>query len=156
MNLKFLIAISSTSIFGLGLYTAFAGEVIEDKGLMVCATDKWDEKELEKGHKLADSTMRCVLIPESKRGKITEACAGKYEYKPDGSWKGTGSCTDTYPGGDKLFLTWEEGSDMKEYIYTKTGGTGSYNGASGGGTYSYESLTDSLSVGQYQGKIVLP
>ena len=37
-----------------------------------------------------------------------------------------------------------------------TGGTGKYEGASGGGTYMYESLTDTLTGGTYQGKLVLP
>jgi len=46
---------------------------------------------------------------------------GKYEYMPDGSSKGTGTCTSTYKDGDKLNLTWEEGSQLKEYIYKWTG-----------------------------------
>lgn len=37
-----------------------------------------------------------------------------------------------------------------------TGGTGKYEGASGGGTYFYESLTDTLAGGTYKGKLVLP
>ena len=51
---------------------------------------------------------------------------------------------------------WEEGSHLKEYSYKITGGTGKYQGASGGGTYFYESLTDTLSGGRYNGKIELP
>ena len=31
-------------------------------------------------------------------------------------------------------MSWEEGSHLKEYIYKNTGGTGKYEGASGGGT----------------------
>jgi len=80
---------------------------------------------------------------------------GKYEYMPDESWKGSGTCTDNYPDG-KVNLTWEEGSHLKEYTYTKTGGTGKYEGVKGGGTYMYQSLTDTLSGGRYKGTIQLP
>jgi hypothetical protein len=39
-------------IFGSG--AANAGETINDTGAIVCINDKWDEKEVEKGHKLVD------------------------------------------------------------------------------------------------------
>jgi hypothetical protein len=45
---------------------------------------------------------------------------------------------------------------FKEYTFKITGGSGKYQGASGGGTYIYESLTDILSGGRYNGKIELP
>ena len=70
--------------------------------------------------------------------------------------KGGGTCTNTYKGGDKISLTWEEGSHLKEYSYKNTGGTGKYEGASGGGTYTLEELTDTLLGGKYKGKIELP
>src|SRR6478672_9340957 len=52
---------------------------------------------------------------------------------------------DTYKDGDKLYESWEEGS-LKEYTYKTTGGTGKYQGASGGGTYFYENLTVTLAT----------
>ena len=67
---------------------------------------------------------------------------------PDKSYKGT--CTDTFKGGDKVNLTWEEGSHLKEYTLKYTGGTGKYEGASGGGTYTLEELTDTLQGGRYK------
>ena len=63
---------------------------------------------------------------------------------PDGSWKATGSCTNSYKGGDKSYETYEEGSHLKEYTYKKTGGTGKFEGVSGGGTYMYDGLTDTI------------
>jgi hypothetical protein len=51
---------------------------------------------------------------------------------------------------------WEEGSALKEYQYKITGGTGKYEGASGGGTYFYENVTDTLAGCTYKGQIVLP
>ena len=47
-------------------------------------------------------------------------------------------------------------SHLKEYTYKYTGGTGKYEGASGGGTYMYEGLTDTLFGGTYKGQLVLP
>ena len=75
---------------------------------------------------------------------------------PDGSWKGAGTCTDTFKDGNETNYTWEEGSHLKEYTYKYTGGAGKYQGATGEGTYTYENLTDTLQGGRYQGTIVLP
>ena len=58
--------------------------------------------------------------------------------------------TRNFKSGDHVTDTWEEGSHLKEYVYKTTGGTGKYQGASGGGTYSYDNLTDTLGGGQTQ------
>ena len=120
-------------------------------------TDRWDEKQLEKGHKLVDAAMRCVSIPHDPAApKYAQDYPGKYEYVPDGTWKAVGTCVDSYKDGDKKFEAWEEGSGLNEYTYKFTGGTGKYEGASGGGTYMYENLTDTLAGGTYKGMMVLP
>jgi hypothetical protein len=155
--MRLLVAVPVTlAILGCGM--AYAGTTIEKAGAIACVTDKWDEKEPEKGHKLVDAAMRCVLIPNA--GSVeelgTQDCVGKYEYMPDQSWTGSGTCTNTYKGGDKMFESWEEGSKLKEYTYKTTGGTGKYQGASGGGTYFYETLTDTLAGGTYKGSVQLP
>ena len=76
---------------------------------------------------------------------------------PDGSFKGSGTCTYTFKeAGDKMTDTWEEGSDLKENPYKITGGSGKYGRASGGGTYTYENLTDTLAGGRYKGQVILP
>ena len=51
---------------------------------------------------------------------------------------------------------WEEGSHLKAYTYKNTGGSGKYQNASGGGTYTLEELTDTLLGGKYKGTIELP
>jgi hypothetical protein len=140
---------------------ANAGGTIDEAGAIVCVNDKWDEKEIEKGHKLVDYAGRCVDVPDDTAApKSTADCVGKYEYMPDQSWKGSGTCTYTFKsgdkGGDKLYDSWEEGSHLKEYTYKNTGGTGKYEGASGGGTYTLEELTDTLLGGKYKGTIQLP
>jgi hypothetical protein len=82
---------------------------------------------------------------------------GKYEYMPDKSWKGSGTCTYKFKeAGDTITDSFEEGSHLKEYTYKITGGTGKYQGASGGGTYFYDQLTDRLAGGTYKGTIQLP
>jgi hypothetical protein len=141
----------------LGGGAAKAGQTIKDVGAMACVNDKWDVKEPEKGHKLVDYAGRCVNVPDDDAApKSTAECAGSYEYMPDESWKGSGTCTYTYKGGDKVNMTWEEGSHLKEYTYKNTGGTGKFEGASGGGTYTLEELTDTLLGGKYKGTIELP
>src|SRR5262249_22340576 len=139
----FIASTAALLIFGCG--AANAGQTINEAGAIACINYKWDEKEGEKGHKLVDYAGRCVHIPDRPAAPFATDCVGKYEYMPDESWNGTGTCTNTYKGGDTTSLTWEEGSHLKEYSYKLTGGSGKYQGATGGGTYVYENLTDTLS-----------
>src|SRR5215510_648261 len=137
--------------------SANAGQSFEESGVLVCVTDKWEVKEPEKGHKLVDAAMRCGVVPDNLTlEKSAQDCTGRYEYMPDGSWKSAGSCTNSFKSGDKSYETWEEGSHLKEYTYKKTGGTGKYAGADGGGTYMYEGLTNTVFGGRYKGQLVLP
>ena len=157
MHFKHLFIAVPTALLILGNGVANAGQTINDVGAIACVNDKWDKKEPEKGHKLVDYAGRCVNIPDDPAApKSTADCAGKYEYMPDESWKGSGTCTYTLKGGDKLNMTWEEGSHLKEYTYKNTGGTGKLEGARGGGTYTLEELTDTLLGGKYKGTIELP
>ena len=71
-------------------------------------------------------------------------------------YKGSGTCDQTIQGGDKKTVSWEEGTHMKEKVYKNTGGTGKYAGATGGGTYTSENITDATIVGRYKGKAELP
>ena len=132
---------------------ANAGETINEEGAIVCANDKWDENEAEKGHKLVDYAGRCINISgDPAAPRYRKECVGKYEYMPDKSWKGSGTCIYKFKeAGDKLTDSFEEGSHLKEYTYKWTGGTGKYEGASGGGTYLYDQLTDTLAGGRYKG-----
>ena len=157
MTFRQLFVAVPAALLVLGHGVANAGQTINDAGALGCVVDKWDEKEPDKGHKLVDYAGRCVLIPDDPAvPKGTQVCVGKYEYMPDASWKGIGTCTSTYKGGDKTYETFEEGSHLKEYSYKKTGGTGKYQGASGGGTYTNDNLTDTLTGGRFKGQLVLP
>jgi hypothetical protein len=98
-----------------------AGQTLDVASTIACVMDKWDEKEPDKGHKLVDAAMRCVIIPNGPaHPKFVQDCVGI------------------------------------EYTYRYTGGTGKYVGASGGGTYMYDSLTDTLTGGTFKGQMVLP
>lgn len=157
MKPRHLLLAMPAALLIVGCEAANAGKTIDEVGAIACVNDKWDEKEVEKGHKLVDYAGRCVNIPSDPGDeKVTEECVGTYEYMPDKSWKGAGTCTRTHQGGDKTFDTWEEGSALREYPYKITGGTGKYQSASGGGTYVYDNLTDTLSGGTYQGTMQLP
>ena len=157
MHLKHLFIAVPAALLILGGGAAKAGQPISDVGALACVNDKWDVKEPEKGHKLVDYAGRCVNVPDDPTTpKATAACVGKYEYMPDKSWKGSGTCTYTFKGGDKLNDSWEEGSHLKEYTFKNTGGTGMFEGAGGGGTYTLEELTDTLLGGRYKGTIELP
>jgi hypothetical protein len=157
MNLKYLFVAVPTALCIVGNWTANAGETINEAGALGLVVDKWDEKEVEKGHKLVDYAGRYVAIPDDPAAlKNTGDCIGKYEYMPDGSWKGTGTCTVTFKDEGTLQESFEEGSHLKEYTYKYTGGTGKFEGAKGEGTYTTENLTDTLAWGKYKGQIVLP
>jgi hypothetical protein len=141
----------------LGNGISNAGQTINEAGAFVCVNDKWDEKEPEKGHKLVDFAGRCVHVPDDPAAeKSTDDCVGTYEYMPDESWKGSGSCTMNFKDKSSITGNWEEGSHLKEYTWTVTGGTGKYNSASGDSTYAYDNLTDTLSGGRYKGTLKLP
>jgi hypothetical protein len=155
MNLKLFVGVPVALLF-LSSGGANAGNSGDEAGAIACINDKWDEKEIEKGHKLVDYAGRCIIIPDDLTWeKFAEDCVGKYEYMPDQSWKGSGTCTEKLKDG-KIFDSWEEGSQLKEYPYKFTGGTGKYQGVSGGGTYFYDNLTDTLTGGRFKGKRVVP
>ena len=157
MNRKHLAIALPAALVLLGGGVAKAGQTINEAGSLVCVNDKWDETEPDKGHKVVDYGGRCVGVPTDPAApQYAEDCIGKYEYMPDGSWKGVGTCTWIFKDGDKVYDTFEEGSHLKEYTYKVTGGTEKYEGASGDGTYFYDNLTDTLAAGTYKGTIVLP
>lgn len=153
---RLLVAVPAT-LLALGGHSVVLGGTIEEKGVIVCVNDKWDETEPEKGHKLVDYAGRCVKVPDdAATAKTTETCTGRYEYLADGSWTAKGACLAKTTGGDTVSVTWEEGSALKTYLYTATGGTGKFKDATGGGTYKYDQLTDTLFGGRYHSKLQVP
>jgi len=157
VNVKLFMSAALAAVPSLSAAPASAVETLKEVGALACVNDKWDEKEIEKGHKLVDYAGRCVRIPDDPaEARDTADCAGKYEYLPDETWKGSGTCTWNIKGGDKQYEVWEENSQLKDYPYKWTGGTGKFQGAKGSGTYTYENLTDTLAAGRYKGTMELP
>jgi hypothetical protein len=119
MNLMQLFVAMPAALFTLGNGVAIAGQTVDVAGAIACVNDKWTKSEPDKGHKLADLVQRCVIIPNHPAAlKFTQDCVGKSDYMPDKSWKASGTCTDTFKGGDKRYESWEEGSHLKEYTRT--------------------------------------
>lgn len=157
MTFTQLLLATSTGLLIIGNGAANAGQTINEVGAIACVNDKWDVKEPEKGHKLIDYAGRCVHIPDDPaEQKSADDCVGKYEFMPDESWKGSGTCTLNYKDKSSITGTWEEGSHLKESTWTVTDGTGKYKGAKGSSTYTMDELTDTLYGGRYKGTIELP
>jgi hypothetical protein len=157
MNPKQVLIGAPVALLLLSAIPAKAEQTIDEVAAMACINDKWDETELEKDHKTVDFAGRCINVPDDPaEAKSAGDCVGKYEFMADGSWKGSGTCTYSYKDGGTLSDAWEEGSHLKDYTYKYTGGTGKFEGATGGGTYMYENITDTLAGGRYKGQLVLP
>ena len=62
MNLKHLFIAVPAALLILGNGAANAGQTINEAGTVACATDKWNESEPEKGHKLVEYAGRCICI----------------------------------------------------------------------------------------------
>ena len=108
MSIKHLFVAIPAALFILGSGTANAGETINEVGTLACVNDKWDEKEVDKGHKLVNFAGRCMKLPSDPSAvKVPMDCVGNYEYMPDGSWKGAGTCTRIYKDGGKMTDAWE-------------------------------------------------
>jgi hypothetical protein len=91
MDLKHLLLAIPAALLILGGGPVKA-ETINEAGAIACVNDKWDEKEVDKGHKLVDNVSRCIIIPNDPAlPKHSEECVGKYEYMPDESWKASGT-----------------------------------------------------------------
>ena len=77
MNAKQILIAVPAALLILGNGAANAAETINDTGALACINDKWDEKEVDKGHKLVDYAGRCINIPADPAApKYTEDCVG--------------------------------------------------------------------------------
>ena len=78
MKLMHVFVASTAAFLILGSGAANAGQTINDEGVLACVSDKWDEKEVEKGHKLVDYAGRCMALPSDPAAeKVPMDCVGK-------------------------------------------------------------------------------
>ena len=71
-------------------------KTINKAGALVCVTDKYTEKELEKGHKLADWVGRCVGIPDNSTAEMyTSDCIGNTSLSPTKAIRPLGAALST-------------------------------------------------------------
>ena len=111
---------------------------------------------MKKAHKLVDYAGRCIDIPNDPAAAkfYVEDCVRKIRIQCRiKAGRARGPAPYTLKSGDKMNNPWEESGHLKEYTYKNTGGTGKYEGASGGGTYTLEELTDTLMGGTYKGAL---
>jgi hypothetical protein len=118
---------------------------IKDAGAQVCIDGTWDG---------TNYTGTCVDIPDDAAAIETSIgmLQGKYVDLPGGGWKGSGTCIYTMDGGDEIHESWEEGSDLTEYTYEYTSGTGKYANIKGNGTYTYDEH-GTFAGGRYNGTL---
>ena len=94
MNLKHLIVAVPATLFVLGNGTANAGQTINEEGAPSARPTSGTS--MSRRRDTSWSTTLADALPQ-RRSRRTEAaphdCVGKYEYMPDGSWKGSGTCT---------------------------------------------------------------
>ena len=159
MNLKqFFIAVPAALLL-VAAGPANAGESVKKWGHGAYATVVLDVLELDEGHSVMWWRGEGVEVdddPSSPTHLNTGDCVLVLETMPDETYSGSGFCTFTDRDGDKYFLKHWVGSGMEESRYEYTGGTGKWTGATGGGTYVLEELTDTLSAFRYKGVIELP
>ena len=94
MALKHLFVAAPAVFLILGGGAANAGQTINEEGPTVCATDKWNELSLRRDTSWSTSLDDGVCVSNDPAlPSHPHDCVGKYEYMPDGSWKGSGTCT---------------------------------------------------------------
>jgi hypothetical protein len=88
---------------------ASAQQTVEDSGIATYVRDN-QVYELEKGHIVVVVNEKGILIaddPSLPTHNTTSDCIGMFEEFPDGTYKGSGYCTNTdHREGHKLFVRW--------------------------------------------------
>jgi hypothetical protein len=115
--------------------------------------------ELDEGHSVMLTFGQGVEVaadPSMPTHMSAIDCAGMIENFPDKTYKGNGYCTLTAADGSKLFQRWQEGTDMAEGRYETFGGTGKFEGAKGGGTYTVGEIPNGRGVSMWKGTTEYP
>jgi hypothetical protein len=153
------VIISLVMIFGLcAVGFAVAGETVKLKASGTSISTKWHQIEVgdEEGHIIAVLQNTQVWDLEPDRGKATAISQGTMDlHKKTGKGTMQGYSIMTYPSGDKRYASWEgkiAGKGKWEGTFTDIGGTGKYEGCTGGGTWKTQSLGPGISHIEAEGE----
>ena len=157
MNLKQLFVAVPAALFVIGNGVAIAGQTVGVAGTIACVTDKRDEKEPEQG---TQARRRCAAMRRHpRRCRLTEVRSRLRRqvrvHARTRAGRAPGPALATLKGGTGYTIP---GRKVRTSKNTRTNIPVALKvrGASGGGTYMYESLTDTLTGGTYKGQLVLP
>jgi hypothetical protein len=138
-------------LFGLGTNYSLAGEKVKLKATATSVNTKWHEIEVgdEEGHVIAvlQNTQAWVSdITGERSTQFSRATMDLHKKTGQGTMQGYGVMT--YSNGDKRFNKWEGklvGKGIWKGTFTDIGGTGKYEGCTGGGTWESKSLGPGIS-----------
>ena len=158
MSWSKMVAVSTAVLFIFGfavINSAFAGEKMKWHGTGI--TDVWEQIEVGDGHVVGIYKSKQIYINETTGEKTHSANIGLMEINPkkqqaSGHGYGIGFNKD----GSKVLRTWKGGAVGKGHwkgSWTVVGGTGKYEGATGGGTWESFDIAPGHSYLEVEGEI---
>ncbi len=142
----------------LGANPALAGETVKYKATGTSINTKWHEIEVgyTEGHVVAVFQNTQVWVSEITGERVTAFSRGTMDLnKKSGQGTVKGYNVTTWASGDKRFGSYEGkmvGKGQWEGTYTDIGGTGKFDGCSGGGTWKSKSLGRGISHIESEGE----
>jgi len=148
----YTLTIALIMIFGTGaIDCAMAGETVKLKASATSINTKWEEMEVGdvEGHVIGLFQNTQVWINDMTGEKSTQYSRGTMDFnRKTGQGTMNGYGVMTYPSGDKRFVKHEgkiAGKGLWKGTFTDVGGTGKYEGCTGGGTWESKSLGKGIS-----------
>ena len=142
----------------LGASPALAGETVKTKATGTSINTKWHHIDVgdTEGHVVAVYQNTQVWISEINGERVTAFSRGIMDLnKKSGQGTMRGYSVMTGEDGEKRFSSYDGkmvGKGQWEGTYTYTGGTGKYDGSSGGGTWKGKSLGPGISHVEAEGE----
>ncbi len=137
---------------------ALAGETVKTKATGTSINTKWHQIEIgdTEGHVVAVFQNTQVWISEITGERATAFSRGTMDLnKKSGQGTMKGYNVTTFANGDKRFGSYEGkmvGKGQWEGTHTDIGGTGKYDGCTGGGTWKAKSLARGISHVEAEGE----
>jgi hypothetical protein len=154
----FPVAIVVVVLFGLGANQTLAGEPVKYKASGTSINTKWHEIEVgdTDGHVIAVFENKQVWVSEITGETAIAHSRGTIDLnKKSGQGTMRGYNVTTWENGDKRYGSYEGklmGKGQWEGTYTDMGGTGKFDGCSGGGIWRSKSLGPGISHLESEGE----